>query len=310
MLQQNEVSGLEKYRDAPILIVDDDQSSCMFIEHAISSLGMKPESVNRMSSARNRIEQNRYDVIILDVYLAECMGLDLIPEIKKFCPETKIIVVTGFADKDIAIRALRLGAFDLLEKPFEAELIDHALYSAFEVLQAERQIKRLIKDLEAARTSELLTNKEHLESLTGRLIETNKALSLFAQNIELEREQMEKQVALRIRSLVLPLLEKLQKDDNLRIYRFDLDLLRKQIGDLTTTFTADARLAAALSHAELRIASLIKNGLSTEQIAEHLHVSSATVRTHRKNIRKKLKINNSQYNLRNFLSSKNGLSDS
>ena len=68
--------------------------------------------------------------------------------------------------------------------------------------------------------------------------------------------------------------------------------------DLTSGFSPDAKLAAALSFAELRVASLIKSGLSTEDIAEHLHISYNTVRTHRKNIRKKLGINNSQYSLR------------
>jgi len=84
-------------------------------------------------------------------------------------------------------------------------------------------------------------------------------------------------------------------------YRFDLNMLLKQIEDLTTGFSADAKLAVVLSHAQLKITSLIKNGLSTQEIAEYLHVSPSTVRTRRKNIRKKLKVSNSQHTLRTFL---------
>ncbi len=67
----------------------------------------------------------------------------------------------------------------------------------------------------------------------------------------------------------------------------------------------DSRVAMSLSFTELRIASLIKNGVTTEGIAKQLHMAESTVRTHRKNIRKKLKINNAQFSLRNYLNSRN-----
>jgi DNA-binding CsgD family transcriptional regulator len=59
-----------------------------------------------------------------------------------------------------------------------------------------------------------------------------------------------------------------------------------------------------LSFTELRIASLVKGGVTTEEIARQLHIAESTVRTHRKNIRKKLNINTAQYSLRNFLNSR------
>ncbi len=100
------------------------------------------------------------------------------------------------------------------------------------------------------------------------------------------------------------MVQKLRNDKALSRYEGQLDMLTMQIEDLTSGFTMDSRVAAVLSFTELRVASLIKNGITTEDIARQLHISESTVRTHRKNIRKKLKINNVQYSLRNFLNSK------
>ena len=97
---------------------------------------------------------------------------------------------------------------------------------------------------------------------------------------------------------------KLRNDPAFHKYEAQLDMLTMQIEDLTSGFTMDSRVAAVLSFTELQVASLIKNGVTTEEIARQLHIAESTVRTHRKNIRKKLKINNVQYSLRNFLNSR------
>jgi len=97
---------------------------------------------------------------------------------------------------------------------------------------------------------------------------------------------------------------KLRADQALHKYGVQLDMLTTQIEDLTSGFAMDSRVAMNLSFTELRIASLVKNGVTTEEIARQLHVAESTVRTHRKNIRKKLKINNALYSLRNFLNAR------
>jgi DNA-binding NarL/FixJ family response regulator len=286
-------------KESRILIIDDEEAICSILKTYLSTLEYKVDSVMQMHDAINCIKDDCHDVILLDIFLKEGIGLDLIPEIKS-SSDALVVVMSSYADKETAIKALRLGAFDFLEKPFQLELLSHTINRALEALEANRKIKRLISDLEH-RKNELMASQENLESLNNNLVQCNTALTVLAQNIERERDEMEKRVALRLKSLVVPALDKLRHDPTLHRYRFDLHMVLKQIEDLTTGFSADARLAVALSHTELRIASLIKNGLSTEEIAEYLHISPSTVRTHRKNIRKKLKINNSQYTLRTFL---------
>jgi len=122
-------------------------------------------------------------------------------------------------------------------------------------------------------------------------------------NFEREREESEKRIALKLRDLIMPGVTRLRDDPALHKYESLLDMLTMQIDDLTSGFAMDSRAGMSLSSAEMRVASLIKNGVRTEEIARKLHVSENTVRTHRKNIRKKLRLKNTQYSLRNFLTS-------
>ena len=122
--------------------------------------------------------------------------------------------------------------------------------------------------------------------------------------MEVEREGVEKQIALKLRNLIIPTVAKLRNDQAFHKHGAQLDMLIKQIEGLTSGFTVDSRVAKTLSFTELRIGSLIKNGLTTEEIARQLHIAESTVRAHRKNIRKKLKIDDVHYSLRNFLNSR------
>lgn len=296
---------MQSFRNARIFIVDDDEIVCESVRDIMMTWGLEVESFTQPEMALPLVRKGMCDILLLDVFMPDVCGLDLIPEIYNHGQEqdVKIIIITGFADKGMAIRALKLGAFDFLEKPFQGELLYHTILRALKTLENERESKRLIVDLKQSQ-SELISHKERLENLNSQLRDTNRALSIFAQNIEREREEVEKRIALKLRNLIMPMVERLRRDRGLSRYEEQLDMLVMQIEDLTSGFTMDSRIAAVLSFTELRIASLIKNGVTTEEIARQMHISSSTVRTHRKNIRKKLKINNVQYSLRNFLSSK------
>ena len=294
------VDAMEAFKNSRITVLDDDQLICESLTEIIESWGLSVDGFTRAEPAIEHIKRNKVDIILLDVFVSDVCGLDLIPQ---FDNDMKIIVITGFADKDMAIRALKLGAFDLLEKPFQNELLYHSILRALTALENERASRKLITDLEKSR-SELLTQHQRLENLNAQLLDTNRALSIFAQNIEREREEIEKRIALKLRNLIIPMVMRLRNDKALHKYEAQLDMLTRQIEDLTSGFAMDSRVAMTLSFTEMRIASLVKNGITTEEIARQLHIAESTVRTHRKNIRKKLKINNAQFSLRNFLNSR------
>ncbi len=295
------VDGMEAFKNSRVMVVDDDQLICENLTEVIQSWGLEAEAFITAEAALEGAGRKKPDIILLDVFILDVCGLDLISQ---FGSDPKVIIITGYADKEIAIRALKLGAFDLLEKPFQNELLYHSIARALKALEAERETKRLIDDLKQSR-ADLLVQQQRLENLNTQLLDTNRALSIFVQNIEREREEIEKRIAMKLRNLIIPMIVKLKNDPSLNDYAIQLDMLTRQIEDLTSGFTMDSRVALSLSFTELQIASLIKNGITTDEIARQLHIAESTVRTHRKNIRKKLKINNAQFSLRNYLNAKN-----
>jgi FixJ family two-component response regulator len=287
---------------AKILIVDDEPIVCELLEAMASSLGIKAKSITRSLKVMDEVRKTFYNLVLLDVFMPVRSGFELIPDIQKASSDTKIIIITGRTDKEVAIKALRLGAFDFLEKPINMDLLSYSVNRALHIQETELEYKKTRETLEHSQ-ADLLDHKEKLEDLNRRLIQTNQALTVLAQNIAREREETEKRIVLKTRSLIIPIIERLQHDKNLKRYEAELIMLVKHLEDLTSGLAADTKIATSLSFSELRIASLIKNGLTTEEIAKHLHISPSTIKTHRKNIRRKLGINNRQQNLRNYLDS-------
>jgi DNA-binding CsgD family transcriptional regulator len=99
----------------------------------------------------------------------------------------------------------------------------------------------------------------------------------------------------------MPILEELKSEKIPEKTRSKLEVLDAYLrGLIDQTFRGHV-IIFSLSPAELRVAMMIKKGFSSEEIARLLHVSPHTVKTHRKNIRKKLNIHNSNINLASYL---------
>lgn len=233
------------------------------------------------------IKSRFYNVVMLDIHMPKKSGMDLLSEIGEVSPDTKVIMISGFGNMESIIAALRLGAFDFLEKPFDRKLMIHAIKRALETQKMELAYR---------------DEKIKLQDANRQLMETNKALSTLARNIERTRENTETIIENEIRVSILPIINKLQQNKKLSdSHHRDLKLLMDLTSGLTSKQVVKQKLSTLLTPTEFRIALLIKNRLKTGDIAEHLYVSPETIKSHRKNIRKKLDLNNSSHNLGVYL---------
>ncbi len=286
-----------------ILIVDDKPEMCNFLEGFMRNWQFKPQSILNPLEVPEAIKSTFYNLVLLDIRMPAKSGIDLIPDIRRHAPDTKIIMMTGYAEKETVIQALRLGAFDFLEKPFDRELLFHTIKRSLQIQRTELEFRRAYEEL-MQKKEELLYNESKLKEANKQLMDTNNALSVLAQNIDRTRRETEFQVAKQIRTSILPLLEKFSQSKHLEEFRLDLDVLMNFMDDLLAGLSAEPQIVRVLSATELRVAALIKNGLTTEQIAQHMFVSDCTVKSHRRNIRKKLNLNHSNRNLKAYLQSK------
>ncbi len=295
--------GEEVYKSSLLVtIVDDEKAICDVLYSWIKSWKYEARILPPPHSLNNLLDTcAATQIFILDYLLTEGNTLDWIPEIKKAYPDCKVLVMTGHADMDTLIRAIRLGATDFLLKPITADLLKHSMARMAQMLESEMKARELLAELK--KNNEILeTQKKELEFLNTRLLETNKAFSTLAQNLDFDRIEIQKQLSNRIKAEVIPIVKKLQADANTAKYTYELAMLLKTLENIAAGIMEADNPSSALTTAELRVASLIRNGLTSEQIAAKLFISVDTVKTHRKRIRKKLQLTGSNDPLRDFLS--------
>ncbi len=138
--------------------------------------------------------------------------------------------------------------------------------------------------------AELSEHKKTLEKMNRELQETNEALNLMAKQVEQSRQEAERRIATVIRTKVMPLLESLRDDRQLQHRHQEIERLMASLKEMFTSVDPELKMSGTITPAEMRIAALIKEGLSTRQIADMLCISLHTVKSHRKNLRKKLNL--------------------
>jgi PAS domain S-box-containing protein len=148
---------------------------------------------------------------------------------------------------------------------------------------------------------ELAIQKASLDRTNREVVKTNSALSVLARNIDRRRDELEKKIAQVVSGKIMPVMNELRGDNLPAKSLAKLDMLSALLADLTPEGSKAHEVIAALSVTELRVALMVKKGFSSEQIATLLNTSLHTVKTHRRNIRKKLGLHNSKMNLSSYL---------
>lgn len=115
-----------------VLIVDDEESVKRFLVESLRFYGYKVDGTSSYEDTEKLISKKHYDAIILDVKLKDRDSLDLIEKIKNQYPNVCIIMMSGYGTIDIAVKALKLGASDFLEKPFSLDRLTEILENLLE----------------------------------------------------------------------------------------------------------------------------------------------------------------------------------
>jgi len=125
-----------------ILIVDDEAGIVSSLRAALGREGYQVEGAASLAEGRARLRE-AYDFVLLDVAFRDGNGLDLLAEIMTGAPQTAVIMMSGQATIDTAVRATRLGAYDFLEKPISLERLLVLLRNATTALALQDEHRRL-----------------------------------------------------------------------------------------------------------------------------------------------------------------------
>jgi two-component system, NtrC family, nitrogen regulation response regulator NtrX len=128
-----------------ILIVDDEQDIRDLVAGVLEDDGYAPRAAADSDAALAAIADRRPSLVLLDVFLkgSRLDGLDLLDEIKRRDPSLPVLVISGHGNLDTAVSAIRRGAADFIEKPFEAEHLLHLVSRATETDRLRRENETL-----------------------------------------------------------------------------------------------------------------------------------------------------------------------
>lgn len=104
-----------------ILVVDDEQNIREIISDLLMEMGYKAEVAVDGLDALNKIEDRFYDLYIVDIYMPRMGGLDLLVRLKEIQPTAVVIISTGYSSIDLAVKAIRAGAYHYLTKPIQVD---------------------------------------------------------------------------------------------------------------------------------------------------------------------------------------------
>jgi len=144
--------------DGSVLLVEDDIFLAENIAHILAPLRVSTTIATSRREALDRTREQSFDIGIIDVYLPDGEGIELVPTLKERCPSSELIIVTGRATIDAATQAVRAGAVDFLVKPFTSEQLRRAVGAA---LSRRDGHHRALRDERIAAVCSLATGLAH-----------------------------------------------------------------------------------------------------------------------------------------------------
>ncbi|SHI62016.1 two-component system, NtrC family, response regulator HydG [Mesonia phycicola] len=129
---------------AKILIVEDDVAFCQMLETFLKKKGFDVMISHSGNDALSKIKNNNFQIVLTDVRLPDKDGNEILKSVTENNPEVKVILMTGYAEVDLAVNAIKTGAFDYISKPINPEkmlqIIQKALESAKEISEKPKTV--------------------------------------------------------------------------------------------------------------------------------------------------------------------------
>jgi two-component system nitrogen regulation response regulator GlnG len=140
--------------DRKILVIDDDESVSWVIRKALEPSGYEIETRNTIKSGLEVAE--KYRLILLDLILPDGNGIDAIMDIRVFNPDALIVIITAHGRMESVINAMKEGAYDYIEKPFDIEELKIVVDRAFRDIAVREELKNLRQSKEEKSSHQII----------------------------------------------------------------------------------------------------------------------------------------------------------
>ncbi|MCX7760844.1 MAG: sigma-54 dependent transcriptional regulator [Hydrogenothermaceae bacterium] len=166
-----------------ILVIDDEENITSLLKDILTDEGYSVDTARSITQAKDLVRKNIYDAVFLDVWLSDGDGLTFLPEIKTLSPLTQVVMISGHGNIPMAVKAIKEGAFDFLEKPLSTEAIIAVLEKIYKEIKIQQNLEYLkekeTKDIEIIGNSEKI---EELKRQIEKVAKSNAWVMIFGEN--------------------------------------------------------------------------------------------------------------------------------
>ena len=136
-------------KGSKVLVVDDDLGMCGMLSDVLKEEGFSVQTTGESFEASKILKKEEFDVIVTDLKMKGLKGLDLLEVAHKVAPMTPVIIITAFGTIESAIKAMKMGAYDYITKPFQMDELVLTVRKALENRLLKKEVIRLRKEVES-----------------------------------------------------------------------------------------------------------------------------------------------------------------
>jgi two-component system cell cycle response regulator len=176
-----------------ILIAEDDADFRRILSRRASRMGLEVDQVENGKDAIEAFKNGNYDALVVDLYMPEFGGLDVIEAAREVDPEIESLILTGSASVETAVEALRAGVYDYLTKPLESMTeFEMALSRALERRRLIKENKRLFEENKRLAVTDPLTGLNNRHKLQETLTRELERASRYSRPLSIIMIDMDK----------------------------------------------------------------------------------------------------------------------
>ena len=149
-----------------ILVADDDASIRSLLKQLLTDEGHSVLEAATGTEVVEQVKGSSPDLVIMDVRMPELDGIEALQKVKIASPNTAVLIMTAFGTSNAAIKAMELGAFDYITKPFELEKISHTIKRAFEYQDLSQEVEVLRDEISSlVQTERIVGNSSAMQEV-------------------------------------------------------------------------------------------------------------------------------------------------
>lgn len=148
-----------------ILVIDDDELVTTSLKRALNQSGYQVEVALSGKAGLKEIEDSEPDMVLLDIFLGDYNGLEVLKKIQSINPDLPVVMITGFADVQTAVNAIKMGAIDFILKPINLDQLELIINKTLKQVALQKEIQRLrLLSKEGEITREMFGNSRAIRS--------------------------------------------------------------------------------------------------------------------------------------------------